>query len=162
MESALFEQLYQRYYTQLFLYAFSLTHRRADAEDLTANTFVKALTTFETGNVQAWMYTVLRNEFFDLQKRHKHIVSLEDEALQNLPGTEDVWQQFLADERRRWLYQQISGLPRQEREVLLLTVQTDYPDAQIAAILGTTAENVRVLRHRGKKHILEHAQEGEP
>ena len=159
MEKQLFETLYRSCYQKLYLYALSLTHNRADAEDLTANTFVKALTTFTQGNLQAWLYTVLRNEFFDWQKRRKHSVSFEDKALENLPGDQDVWQIVLEDERRRWLYRQISRLPRPEQEVLLLTVQTDWKDEQIAAVLGLTAAHVRVLRHRGKKQILLQAEE---
>ena len=65
--------LYQKYYYSLFLFAFSLTHQKADAEDLVMNTFVKALLSFEDGNLKAWLYTVLKNEFYNMTKKKKYV-----------------------------------------------------------------------------------------
>lgn len=155
----IFEELYRRYYRPLFLYAFSLTHSETDAEDLTANTFVKALTTFRSGNIQAWMYTVLRNEFLDLKKRQQHETSMEDACIQNLPAENDVLQECIHSEERRWLYRQIHYLPEQEQEVILLTMQTEFSDSEIADILGLTTAHVRVLRHRAKKRLIAACEE---
>ncbi len=162
MKQEMFEELYRRYYRPLFLYAYSLTHVKEDAEDLTANTFVKALTTFRSGNIQAWMYTVLHNEFLDLKKRQKREVHCDDEIVQNQPMVEDVLEDYMENERRQWLYGQISHLPEREREVLLLTIQTDYRDNEIAEILGLTAAHVRVLRHRAKQRIIATSEEVKP
>ena len=159
MEKELFEELYCRYYKPLFLYAYSLTHAQADAEDLTANTFVKALTTFSGGNIQAWLYTVLRNEFLDLQKKRSREALVGDEIMDSIPAEEDVYSIYLHNERLHWLYRQISRLPELEREVMLLTVQTDYKDSNLAEILGITTANVRVLRHRAKTKILNASKE---
>ncbi len=132
---------------------------KADAEDITANTFVKALTTFESGNVRAWMYTVLRNEFLDFQKKRIREVNLTDSMMDTVPAHEDVWENYLKHEQLQWLYTQISQLPGLERDVMLLTVQTDYKDIKIAEILGITADHVRVLRHRAKTRILNASKE---
>lgn len=132
---------------------------KADAEDITANTFVKALTTFESGNVRAWMYTVLRNEFLDFQKKRIREVNLTDSMMDTVPAYEDVWENYLKNEQLQWLYTQISQLPGLERDVMLLTVQTDYKDIKIAEILGITADHVRVLRHRAKARILNASKE---
>ena len=154
MDPQLFDTLYRRYYSSLFLYAYSLAHNRADAEDLTANAFVKALTTFRQGTLRAWLYTVLRNEWYDLQKRRRREVHLDEEQLGCLPDDDRVWQSYLQDELLRRLYRVVNELPPREREVMLLTIQTDAPDEELAKILGITATYVRVLRHRAKQHIL--------
>lgn len=158
MKQELFEQLYRRYYQPLFLYAYSLTHVKEDAEDLTANTFVKALTTFRDGNIQAWMYTVLRNEFLDLKKRQKREILCDEETME-IPVVDDVLESYIQNEQRQWLYRQISGLPQREREVMLLTIQTNYCDSEIAEILGLTVAHVRVLRHRAKQRIISTSEE---
>ena len=161
MKQEIFEQLYRRYYKPLFLYAYSLTHVKEDAEDLTANTFVKALTTFHGGNIQAWMYTVLRNEFLDLKKRQNREV-LCDEQTVEIPVMDDVLETYIQNEQRQWLYKQVNSLPRREREVMLLTIQTDYSDREIAEILGLTVAHVRVLRHRAKQRIITTSEEVKP
>ncbi len=134
---------------------------KEDAEDLTANTFVKALTTFHSGNIQSWMYKVLRNEFLDLQKKRKHEVVSDKELLEAVSASESTYKIYLKNEQLNWLYQEISRLPGLEREVMLLTIQTDYKDSQISEILGITINNVRVLRHRAKARILKASQEGQ-
>lgn len=161
MKQEMFEELYRRYYRPLFLYAYSLTHVKEDAEDLTANTFVKALTTFQSGNIQAWMYTVLRNEFLDLKKRQKREVLCNDEIAE-VPIVDDVLESFIKNEQRQWLYRQIAQLPEREREVMLLTIQTNYRDSKIAEILGLTVAHVRVLRHRAKQRIITTSEEVKP
>lgn len=157
-----FEGAYRRYYRPLFLYAYSLTRSVEDAEDLTANTFVKALTAFPGGSVGAWMYTVLRNEFFDLRRKQKREQEHSQETAQQWAEPDDVLQAYLESEERRWLYRQIGGLPEREREVLLLTIQTGCSDQEIGAILGLTAAHVRVLRHRAKQRIIKHSEEERP
>ncbi len=159
MEKELLEQLYQRYYHQLFLYALSLSGSREDAEDLVANTFVKALTTFKSGNIAAWMYKVLRNEFFDLKRKRKWEISLDDKPVVQKDISDPLTSQYIANEELAWLYRQIFALPKQEREVMLLTIQTNDADTQIADILGLSVSHVRVLRHRAKKRIIEKSKE---
>lgn len=159
MQKNEFEQLYQQYYRPIFLYAYSLARSKEDAEDLTANTFVKAFTTFRGGNIQAWMYTVLRNEFFDLKRRRRREKICDDYPEESLPGTDDVLHTYIQNEERKWLYEQINQLPERERELMLLTIQLGCPDREIAQILGITAEHVRVLRHRAKQRILKNSKE---
>lgn len=154
-----FEQLYRLFYRPLFLFAYSLTGTREDAEDLVANTFVKALTTFRSGNIQAWMYKVLRNEFLDLKKRRKREQPLEDEIMNLDSDTEDVLETYIKNEQKRWLYRQIGQLPEREREIMLLTVQTDYSDQEMGSLLGLSADYIRVLRHRAKQRILKNSEE---
>lgn len=154
-----FEQLYRLFYRPLFLFAYSLTGTREDAEDLVANTFVKALTTFRSGNIQAWMYKVLRNEFLDLKKRRKREQPLEEEIMNLDSDTEDVLETYIKNEQKRWLYRQIGQLPEREREIMLLTVQTDYSDQEMGSLLGLSADYIRVLRHRAKQRILKNSEE---
>ena len=124
-----------------------------------ANTFVKALTTFRTGNIQAWMYKVLRNEFLDMQKKRKYEIDPDERLWDTTPAVDDTYDTYLKSQQLKWVYHQIGRLPGLEREVMLLTLQTDYKDTQISEILGISVSNVRVLRHRGKAKILKASEE---
>lgn len=157
-----FEELYRLYHRPLFLYAYSLTRSVEDAEDLTANTFVKALTSFTEGSIRAWMYKVLRNEFFDFRRKRKREQDYSQEDALGWTGADDVLQAYIENEERQWLYGQINALPEREREVLLLTIQTSCTDQQIADILGLTVAHVRVLRHRAKQRIIKKSEEEGP
>lgn len=149
-----FKQIYNSYYQQLFLYALSLTKNQEDAEDLVANTFVKSLTSFQTGNLKSWMYTVLKNEFFTRYKQKKRLISLESISSYQVIEADDILEKLIQDEERKWLYQTIYQLPDNEREVMLLTLQMNYQDIEISRIMNLSIENIRVIRHRAKQILI--------
>lgn len=47
----------------------------------------------------------------------------------------------------------LAALPDRERTVLVLTFYDERPAAEVAAELGVTAGNVRVIRHRGLERL---------
>ena len=59
----------------LYGFALSLTRNRANAEDLVQETALKAcrsISSFKPGtNLKAWLFTILRNSFFNRYKREK-------------------------------------------------------------------------------------------
>lgn len=153
MKSNDLEMIYKQYYYALFLYAFSLTKNKADAEDLVANTFVKALLSFEEGYIQSWLYTVLKNEFYNLYKKKKKFYDEFD--LNQLESHMNVIDDIFQQEKKAWLCKQIYHLPDREREIMLLSIQKDLDDEMIAAIMQLSVVNVRVIRYRTKKKLIE-------
>ena len=68
--------IYETYYRPLYLYALSLARNKDDAEDLLQETFVKAFLSYEGGSgIKYWLITVLRNEFYSVQRKRKREVS---------------------------------------------------------------------------------------
>ncbi len=51
------------------------------------------------------------------------------------------------------LQQCLAALPERERSVLVMTFYDERPADQVAAELGLTSGNVRVIRHRGLEHL---------
>lgn len=147
------ENIYHKLYRQLFLYAFSLTGNKEDAEDLVANTFVKAFISFEDGNIKAWLYQVLKNEFYNMYKKKKRII--EDYDFNRIKDNYNMLDTIIKDEEKRWLYAKIYSLKRIEKEVLLLSIQSDLDDNMIGKIMNISIENVRVIKHRAKKKLIE-------
>ena len=153
------KESYQKLYQQLFLYALSLTSNREDAEDLVANAFVKAVMSFKEGNIKPWLYKVLKNEFYNYRKRRKKII--EDYEFDKVSYNIDLLQKLIFDERRRWLYKQIYSLKEPDREIMLLSLQSDIDDCAISDIVGISIENVRVIRHRVKNKLKKLSEEEE-
>ena len=149
------ESIYQQYYTPLFLFALSLTQNKEDAEDLVANTFVKAFLSFEKGNLKAWLYTVLRNEFYTMYKRKSKIMDERNFDFSQLPSKLDVLEEIIHNQQKQWLYKQIYQMKPQERNVLLLSIQKDLKDSEIAEILNLNTAHVRVIKNRAKTKLIE-------
>ncbi len=147
------KETYYKLYQQLFLYALSLTKNKADAEDLVSNAFVKAMLSFDKGDIKPWLYKVLKNEYYNYQKKKKKII--EDYELERVSDNKDLLKDLIKDENRKWLYGNIYALKQPDREVMLLSLQGDLSDQSIAEVVGISIENVRVIRFRVKNKLRE-------
>ena len=145
--------VYQKYYTQLFLFAFSLTHNKEDAEDLVANTFVKAILSYDEGNLKSWLYTVLKNEFINLYRKKNKTIDNDKIDFNEIEDSLNVLEEYIEEDKKRWLYRQIYLLKDKEKQIMLLSIQEDLDDYTIANIVGLTIENVRVIKHRVRKKL---------
>ena len=61
------QRLVEDYHTSLYRYAYRLSGSSADAEDLTQDTFIKALTNLsqlrDPSRVRPWLFSILRNAY---------------------------------------------------------------------------------------------------
>ena len=93
-----FESLVNRYYQPLYQFAFSLTHREAEAGDLTQQTFLvwarKGHQLRDASKVKTWLFTTLHREFLKGRRRetrfpHQEIESSEHELPAIAPAMVD-------------------------------------------------------------------------
>ena len=162
MDNQLLKQLYLKYHREIYLYLFSLCRNPDTAQDLTQETFLKALLSLQDhhANMRAWLYMVARNLFFNQQRKEKRSVPLEplEETLLDENAAEEL-NQLIRDERSRLLYQALQHLGEQKREILTLQYYANLSQKQIAILLKLSPENVRVLAHRGKREIKQYMEE---
>jgi RNA polymerase sigma-70 factor (ECF subfamily) len=150
------------YGKELYLYLYSLCHNSSMAEDLLQETFLKAMLSLnETHtNMRAWLYLVARNLCFNRLKQEKRISSLElvdNELL--IDESADVIGKILLDERTQHLYQALSKLSGQKKEVLTMQYIGGLSQKEIAEVLHLTPENVRVISYRAKRELKLYMEE---
>ena len=153
MNTQLLNQLYQRYYREIYLYLLSLSKNRTTAEDLLQETFLKAILSLPDshGNTRAWLYMVVRNLYFNQRKQEQHL-TLTDES-EALSAEDDLLEQIISDEKRKLLYLGLSRLEERKREVLQMQYFGGLSQKEIAAVLHLTPEHVRVLAYRARKEL---------
>ena len=80
-----FDELYQAYFKDVFLYMKSFSVDDHTAEEITQETFVKALRSISQfdgrKDTRAWLFTIARNTWFTWSKREKRLIQCPD-ALQ--------------------------------------------------------------------------------
>ncbi len=150
---------YKKYYKTFLLFALSYTHDKARAEDLVSSAYMKAILSYQDGYFKAWMYQVIRNEFYSTYRKEARILYQEDEQLINYKDEQDVVEEFIIGEKKQWLYQQILNLPPRQKQLMLLSASSDITDEDIAKILNLSIENVRVLKHRTRKKLMKKYEE---
>ena len=159
------QEIYEKYYKALYLYALSLTGNSQDAEDLLQETFVKAFLSYKaTGSIKSWLIIVLRNEYFNLVRKRKREVYGDATTLdlENKAAYEsNILDSIIQNEERRQLYLAIRKLPITMQEVLIESVYLNMKDDEIALLHQTSQENVRQIRSRAKKKLIEFMKEVE-
>lgn len=130
----------------------------ADIEDLVQEAFFRAFRRIDTwrgeASFRAWLFSIAGNLLRDEHRRRRGrvLVPLDD---RDLPDRRDPAATLEAGEAEERLRQEISRLPRLQREVFLLRVQEGSDYTAIAAVLGTTPGAARVHYHHAVKRLKE-------
>ncbi len=168
-----FGRLYDIYYPQIFNYILRRTANKSLAEELTSNTFFKALDklwTFKWRNLpfSAWLYRIASNEInshYRFKKKSK-IADVELELLTNLKSEELTDEQILCEENRNnnekiktRVLEEIYSLKPKYREVIVLRYFEDKSISDISAILIKSEGTIKSLLHRAIKKLQERFEE---
>jgi RNA polymerase sigma-70 factor (ECF subfamily) len=135
-------------------FALSLCGTTDCAEDLVQDTFLRALTHFESfqpgTNLSAWLVTILRNVFRDQYRRRQREVE-DAEGHYAAALTSEPEQTALVEfaEFRAAL----TKLPAEQREALLLVAASDFSYDQAAARCGCAAGTIKSRVHRARTRL---------
>ena len=152
-----FAALYDRHLDRVYRHCYYCTGNRADAEDLTQQTFLqawRAIRRYRRGTTPfiAWLLTISHHVAAD-HFRTRHAVAA---AHATPPMTEErtdpeaaLTQRLVQDEVRCALLH----LNPQHQQVILLRFIEEFSVAETAAALGKTENNIRVIQHRALAHL---------
>jgi RNA polymerase sigma-70 factor (ECF subfamily) len=137
-------------------FAISLTGNGDQADDLVQEAIVRGLSNldkFEAGtNLQAWLFTILRNQFYTLKRRKRREVADPDGmmagSLSTLPeqhGSLDL----------RDLAMALAQLPPEQREVLLFAGAEGLKYEEIAQICGAKIGTIKSRMNRARARLAE-------
>jgi RNA polymerase sigma-70 factor, ECF subfamily len=154
-----FAALYEAYRGAVFSTALRLCGRWAEAEDLSAEAFLRAyraLAGYEAGRVaelrpRAWLLTILTNVWRNSLRsaaRRPPPGPIEDAPDPPDPG-EGVEDAAARHETGRELAGLLARLPHQQRAAVVLRHVTDLPVAEIAAVLDLPEGTVKSHISRG-------------
>jgi len=168
-----FGRLYDQNYSAILNYCMRRTGNIELAQDITAETFVKALKNishFEWRDVSfsSWLYRIAGNELISYfrKKSHKSVsldylseshglepVSTQDLELEFITAQEKLerHKEFLA------IREQIDKLDQKYQDVISLRYFADRSIQEIAGILGKPEGTVKSLLHRGLEKLKNHA-----
>lgn len=153
------EEFYRQNYRIVFCYLFSLCQDIHTAEDLTSETFLRAIQKIDSYDDQikasTWLCTIGRNLYRNELKRESHRTDLEKVILSDPNSPEDA---LLRKEKLRLLVKAVNGLEEPKRQVFLLR-QQGMSFREIADALGKTENWARVSYFRIKESILQRMEE---
>jgi RNA polymerase sigma factor (sigma-70 family) len=156
--------LFERYHARLFSFLYRMTGRRAAAEDLVQDVFVRILkyrATFrDEGRFDTWIFRIARNARADHFRRLAPEEPLEGPVLDR-PSPEPGPGMRLEQARdRQRLECALARLRDDRRELIVLARYEAMPHDQIAEILGVEVGAVKVRLHRAVAELRDLFHEG--
>lgn len=154
-----FGRLYEEHSIRVFRHAYFLTGDVCLAEDLTAQTFLKALEAigrYEDRGVPfiAWLLRITVNLAINHKKALKNGIhaqlpdQLEDNDAFASPETSCTMK---SEGERVW--GKVMELPTEQRQVIVMRFMEDLPYSDVAATLGKSIGAVRVIQFRALNNL---------
>jgi RNA polymerase sigma-70 factor (ECF subfamily) len=145
-----FEALYRRYLDEMSRYCYARVQDQARAQDITQQTFARALTALpgyrEQGQFRGWLYAIARNVIANDVRdiRHHQTLEMAGDVVSSERSPEEAAIAALSHEA---LTDAISRLPDDQREAIALRI-AGLTGIEIATAMGRSHDSVRMLQRR--------------
>ena len=146
---------------KVFSYVMTLAKDRNDAEEITQETFFRAISTEKSFNGESesftWLCAIAKNIFIDEKRRYARE---DDELSEELPDNDKGIEQKLSDKAMSLkIHSILHQLEEPYKEVFQLRVFGELSFAEVGSIFGKTETWARVTYHRARLKIKERMDE---
>ena len=152
-----FEQVYKLYFKDVYIFLYGLSQNKAVAEDITQDTFLKAIKNIDKfdgrKDIKAWLFTIARNTYYTEYNRQKRFspYQLED----SVAGNNDVLDNLILEEQSTSILKILHQMNEPYKEVFMLRFFGSLSFDKISLIFKKSESWARVTYYRAKKQILE-------
>jgi RNA polymerase sigma-70 factor, ECF subfamily len=147
------EELYLIHFDRIYGYLHVSVGNKYDAEDLTTQTFLKMLESigrfrWQSAPFSAWLFRIAHNLAMDHFRARRRWQPEED--VPEAPGSEEPSAELEAMQSigRQSMLELIERLSPEQQQVLTLKFVFNFPNADVATILGKTEGAIKSLQHR--------------
>ena len=151
------DEIYEECFETVYKYLFCLTHNSDISEELTQETFYRAIKKIDKYNgkckISVWLCQIAKHLWYNQCRKNKRIVNT-DETF-DIEDPQNLEEQFIAGEEKVSLYKKMQNLDEKTREVMYLRITGELSFKEIGEILGKTENWARVTFYRGKSKLKE-------
>lgn len=152
-----FQDLYDLYFRDVYRYALSLCRNESLAEEITQETFYKALNRLDSfdgkSKISVWLCQIAKNTYISMCRKNKYLDTSTDTSL--LPDSDSLEERFLDKEAAFAIHRVLHALEEPYKEVFSLRTFGELSFKQIADLFGKTETWARVTYHRARLKIKE-------
>ena len=158
-----FATIYETYFSQVYRYARSLTSDDQAADDITAETFLRAMQALPKFRgeceIRVWLCRIAKNIWLTEQKKRGRMADDGETVLEALPDGGDPAEQAADRDMARRLHRALHRIEEPYREVFSLRVFAELPFADIGELFGHNAHWACVTYHRACEKIRSEMEE---
>ena len=155
------ETLYQDFFSVVYKYVLSISKDSLTAEEITQETFFKALKKIDEfrgeSSIKAWLCQIAKNTYFDLIRRQSKYDTLPDEFAD---PRDEVETNYGNKADAMAIHRILHRLPDPYKEVFSLRVFGELSFSEIGELFGKSDSWARVTYCRAKLKIKEEYERG--
>lgn len=155
------EKLYQDYFLIVYRYILSISRDPLAAEEVTQETFFKALKKIDDfrgeSSIRVWLCQIAKNTYLSQVKRQGRLTQLPEEYGE--PGRSVEEEVFIFEDVKQ-IHRILHNLREPYKEVFSLRTFGELAFADIAELFGKSESWARVTYHRARMMIKEGLKNG--
>lgn len=159
-----FEQIYCTYFKSVYHYIWRLSGDEHIAEEITSETFFKAMESIKDFrgecDMRVWLCQIAKNTYYSYLKKNSRITIVDDAELQNIadPGT-FIEEQIGIQDQAQQIRKALHGMPDPYKEVFMWRVFGELSFKEIGDLYDRTDNWACVTYHRARKMIQSRLEE---
>jgi len=150
-----FEQVYQTYFSDVFLYIKKISGDEQIAEDITSETFLKAMDAIDgfrgKCNIRVWLCQIAKNCYCSYLRKNGRVQPAE--LLPEIKDTTDIEALIISSEEKMEIHRLLHKLDEPYKEVFSLRVFGELSFKEIGALFDKSENWACVTYHRSRKKI---------
>ena len=148
------EELYREYHDKVFGYVFNRIGNREEAEDITADVFLKACRSFSgfdpnKASASTWIFTIMRNTLTD----HFRKGPAGEELTEEIASSDNIEEHYIAGEELTKLAQALKKLDKEQQDIIVLHYYDDLSLTEISDMLHISYGMIKV-KHKAALNLL--------
>lgn len=151
-----FDKVYTQYFSYVYRFALALCGNRHTAEEITQETFFKALKKIESfkgdSSITSWLCQIAKNTYFTQLKKEKRTENISD---YDFAADINIEKQMADSRDANEIHKVLHNLKEPYKEVFRLRIFADLSFGQIGALFDQSDTWARVTYYRAKTMIKE-------
>ena len=161
-----FEDIYKTYFKSVYLYIMQLSGNEHVAEEITSETFFKAIKSINDFrgdcDMRVWLCQIAKNCYYTHIKKAGKVQETDFDAIQNIPDpAPGLAEQLIRKEEVQRIQKVLRDISEPYKEVFMWRVFAQLSFKQIGSIFGKNENWACVTYHRARKMILGRLEEME-
>lgn len=151
------EQIYKEHAKSVYKYLLSITHDENLSEELTQETFYRAVYSIDrydgSCKISSWLCQIAKHIWYqELDRRARYKTQ---ELSEDIPAVSTLEDSVILASEKTALYKAIHSLSEPMREVILLRLSGELAFAEIGEIMSKSENWARTTFYRAKQKIME-------
>ena len=155
-----FEEIYETYFKDVYLYIRRLSGNDHIAEEITSETFFKALQSINKFrgecDIRVWLCQIAKNCYYTYLEKNKKYINVENEVLSNIPDNEiSTLDKIIIKDDSNKIRKLLHTIPEPYKEVFMWRVFADLSFKQIGQLFNKSDNWACVTYLRARLMIKE-------